>query len=274
MNSKNTDTPIFPFGGDLEVLFMAGFPVKQVQMPELLNTKFLSEGVKRFVVPTEVKPEKFHDFLIALSAVNNAVGALVTVPHKEALFKAGERPSNRAAMLGFANVVRKASTGILECDCLDGDALMNGLVANGFSAEKTTAFIVGCGGAGAAYAHALADSRASEIFLTDSNVQRAHNLAAILNSNYPNTKVNIATETGSLRCDLIINASPSGMASDNDCVFSEITIRSATVVIDATTPKWETLLIRSAKNWGLIAIDGKQLAAFQLKSIEEYFWPT
>jgi shikimate dehydrogenase len=274
MNIKNADPPIFPFGGDLEVLFMAGFPVKQVQMPELLNRKFLSEGVRRFVVPTEVNPDKFHDFLMALSAVNNAVGALVTVPHKEALFKASEKPSSRAAMLGFANVIRKANNGTLECDCLDGDALMNGLIANGFCAEKKSAFIVGCGGAGAAYAHALADSCASEIFLTDSNVQRAHNLAANLNSNYQNTKVNVATETGSLRCDLIINASPIGMASDNDCVFSETTIRSAAVVIDATTPKWETLLIRSAKKWGLIAIDGKQLAAFQLKSVEEYFWPT
>jgi shikimate dehydrogenase len=273
MNIKNAAAPIFPFGADLDVLFMAGFPVKQVQMPQLLNRKFLSDGVRRFVVPTEVSPDNFHGFLIALSAVNNTVGALVTVPHKEALFKASERPSSRAAMLGFANVIRKANNGTLECDCLDGDALMNGLVAHSFSAKKASAFIVGCGGAGAAYAYALADSRASEIFLTDSNVQRAYNLAVSLNSNYKNTRVSVVTETGSLRCDLVINASPIGMASDTECVFSENTIRSAKVVIDATTPTWETLLIRSAKDCGLISIDGKQLAAFQLKSVEEYFWP-
>ena len=55
MKIKKAGAQAFPFGGDLDVLFMAGFPVKQVQMPELLNRKFLSEGVGRFVVPTEVK---------------------------------------------------------------------------------------------------------------------------------------------------------------------------------------------------------------------------
>jgi shikimate dehydrogenase len=236
MPEKPSITESFPFDGQVSLLFMAGHPVKQVQTPGILNQQFLETGLKRLVVPVDVQPAAFPDYFACLRSVHNCAGMLVTVPHKEALFELCEKPSLRAAFLGFANVARPSLNGGFESDCLDGEALTIALRERSFSVEGKSAIIAGCGGAGAAYAASLVQNRIASLTLLDDNSARAQSLLFNLTKSNPDViiKIGLATENG--QHDLIINATPVGMKSGTECVFSESAIEASSAVVDATTP--------------------------------------
>jgi shikimate dehydrogenase len=274
MPEKHSIDQSFPFDGQVSLLFMAGYPVKQVQTPGILNQQFLESSLKRLVVPVDVQPAAFPDYFASLRSVHNCAGMLVTVPHKEALFELCEKPSPRAALLGFANVARPSLKGGYESDCLDGEALMVALRERSFSIESKSAIIAGCGGAGAAYAASLADNRIASLTLLDHNSARAQSLLFNLTKSNPEVSVKVGSATESKQHDLIINATPVGMKSDTECVFSESAIEASSAVVDATTPYWRTLLIASATLKNKIAIDGKMLAQAQASCIVNYFWST
>jgi shikimate dehydrogenase len=273
MTAEYQAVATFPFAGDLSLLFMAGDPIKQAQTPALLNQKFLETGTRKLVVPVNVKPNGFTEFTSFFRCVQNAAGMLVTVPHKKALFDLSDRPTARARLLGFANVARINDDGVIESDCLDGDALIAALHLRNFAAFAKTAVIAGCGGAGAAYAEALVRQGIRLITLIDPESQRAQLLQANLSRLRPDVKLTLASSSSDLTCDLLINASPVGMKSQAECVFHSNTIQAASIVVDATSPPWKTQLVLAATANNLVVIDGHQLAAAQTASILEYFWP-
>jgi shikimate dehydrogenase len=262
----------FPFDGQVSLLFMAGHPVKQVQTPGILNQQFLESGLKRLVVPVDVQPAAFPDYFACLRAVHNCAGILVTVPHKEALFELCEKPSARAALLGFANVARRSRAGGFESDCLDGEALIIALQERSFSIEGKSAIITGCGGAGAAYAASLLENGIGSITLQDTNTRRAQSLLFNLAKSHPKTSIKISATTERAQYEIVINASTVGMKCETECAFSTSVIESGQVVVDATTPNWRTQLITLAKQKNKITIDGRLLAAAQSSCILNYFW--
>jgi shikimate dehydrogenase len=261
-----------PFDGGCELLFMAGAPVAQVQTPAILNQRFLSEGRRRLVVPLHVSLEGLPTFLEAMRQIKNAVGLLVTMPHKELLCRMSETKSPRAALLGFSNVLRITDEGFFESDCLDGDALIAAIHTQNFDLTHKSVVLVGCGGAGAAYGEALVHAGVTRIDLVDSNARRAENLAEKLSQSSNTAKFNVYNQATDLTADVLINASPIGMYSDQECSFTESDISRAALVVDATSPKWMTKLKQIAEKFNIPSIDGKTLAQAQGDSIVRFFW--
>jgi shikimate dehydrogenase len=262
----------FPFDGGCELLFMAGSPVAQVQTPAILNQRFLREGQRRLVVPLHLSLEGLPLFVESMRQLKNAAGLLVTMPHKSLLCEMSDAPSARAALLGFSNVLRITDEGFLESDCLDGDALMAAIKSKAVDFVGKTALLVGCGGAGAAYGEALVRSGVGHIGLIDTDKKRAEDLARKLNECGTGAEVSLSTLSHHLKAELLINASPIGMYSEQECAFSEAAISQAELVVDATTPSWKTRLIRIAEVLAIPNVDGKALALAQVNGIVRFFW--
>ena len=251
---------------------MAGAPIAQAQMPKLLNQKFLERGTATMVVPLHIAKSGLQNLLRAMCDMQNVVGLLVTIPHKQQLCNLSQFPSARARLLGFANVVRLNSSNALECDCLDGDALMTALLKRNFSPQGTSALVVGSGGAGAAYAAALVQSGARIIDLFDTDFTRCESLATRLRLFDDKVKINVLqTLESHSQYNLVVNASPAGMYAIDECSIPNIITDSAQFVVDATTPTWTTQIIQRADLNKIPQIEGKELAAAQIDSLLSYF---
>jgi transposase InsO family protein len=82
----------------------------------------------------------------------------------------------------------------------------------------------------------------------------------------------VTNQATDLTADVLINASPIGMNSDQECSFTESAISRAALVVDATSPKWMTKLKQIAEKFNIPSIDGKTLAQAQGDSIVRFFW--
>ena len=224
------------------------------------------------VVPLHIGEAGLQNFLRALCDMQNVAGLLVTIPHKQQLCNLSQFPSARARLLGFANVVRLNSSNALECDCLDGDALVNALLKRNFPTQGICALVVGSGGAGAAYAAALVQSGARMIDLFDIDSERCRSLATSLRLFADNVKINVlqALESHS-RYNLVVNASPVGMYVPNDLSIPNPISDAAQMIVDATTPNWVTPLMQRAGYKDIPRINGKELAEAQVECLLEYF---
>lgn len=196
------------YGGATRVYPIVGDPIAQAKSPGGLTRAFRAAGRDAIVVPLQVKPAHIAAFLRMLDDVGNVDGIIATVPHKFAAFAHAASASDRARLLGSANILRRRQGG-WHADMIDGLSLVQAMRDAGGVIEGRRALLVGAGGAGCAIGLELLNAGATSLAIHDTDVTRRDRLVTLLDGAHPG-RVSIGSADPS-GADIIVNATPSGM---------------------------------------------------------------
>ena len=198
---------------------------------------------------------------VAAMRVFGWYGLSVTMPHKQAVMRECDELTPSAERLQAVNCLFWRE-GKIVGDNTDGAGFVRGLHADlGVSPKGLNCALVGAGGAAGAVADSLTRAGAARVMVVNRTAERAAAVARL------------AGEVGSVGsladladADLIINATPLGMASTDHAAavpFDVSSLRSDAVVSDLIYHPAETQLLAQARASGLRAQNGLPMLVHQ-----------
>jgi shikimate dehydrogenase len=250
---------------------LVGFPIKHSLSPRMHNAAFSKLKIKAKYKLFELKPEQLRGFLGSLKK-KNICGFNVTYPYKEEILGFLNSKSLAVNEIGAANTVVVDHSGKLKgfnTDYLGFSAHLKEL-----KLKPKRVAIIGAGGASRAVCFALAKMKISELCIYDIDKFKAISLFKNLNSNFPETKFDVATRIEDLalaKKDLLINATPIGMRQDDPCLVSPQDLHPGLFVYDLIYSPPETKLISLAKNNNLNYANGLGMLLYQGVFAFKYF---
>lgn len=257
--------------GQVEIIPVLGYPVKQVRSPRPLTARMQSLGYNAIQIPLSIEVSSFHSVTASLQQIENISGFVLTVPHKIAALKLADSLSPRAEAAGSINALRREADGRWFGENFDGAGFLAGLRAEGHDPRGKSVMIVGLGGAGASLAASLADAGASRLELFDLDVSRAHSVQQRLHRFRPEVAVTVLADPKSDDVDLAVNATHLGMHEGDALPFDPTPLRAGTVVADAIMNPAETRLLKRAAELGLPTVRGENILFYQLDLLAEFF---
>ena len=237
---------------------MIGTPIIQVKSPFFYNRYFAEHGIDAVMVAMDVPTDQVKNHFNHMRSISNFGGCIATIPHKQAAAKCMDKVSKRAQDLESVNVVR-VENGRLIGDMVDGLGFMVAVKTHGLSMGGKRAAIIGGGGAGAAIAHAIAESGADEIVIKEVRTERHGFLERLLKNTNPKMKISFAL-TSLEGFDLVVNATPVGMNDDPHVPFPTDTLSSSTLVADVVTNPKVTPWLAAAIKKGCEVQYGAEMA--------------
>ncbi len=253
--------------GTTRLFAIIGDPVAQARSPEIFNALFRQRGVDAVMIPLHVDADCFASVLSALGSVENLDGIVVTVPHKLAASRGLAKRSQRAEIAGSVNVLRRCAGG-WEGDLLDGEGFAVGLARNGIDARGRRCAIVGAGGAGAAIALALCERGAHSVAVCDRDHDRAKFLVQRLAER---GHAAATTAAPSRETELVINATPLGMAPQDGLPIALASLGCDAIVADIIMKPPVTRLLREAARLGHRTVEGRHMLDGQAELIWRFF---
>jgi shikimate dehydrogenase len=208
-------------------------------------------------------------------------GCNVTMPHKQAIMPLLDRLDPLAANIGAVNTVVRDADGSLTGFNTDGQGFLEPLLARlGEQHLFRMARIIGAGGAARAIVAAL--SRAGFVLVVAArDPARAQTLLDELAQGDDHHAIDLAhyaqptgfafdDRKGCL--DLIVNASPLGMAGQPPLPFDFSHAPPGSVVYDIVTHPHETPLVLAARDAGFEVIDGLSMLIGQAAAAFGHFF--
>jgi shikimate dehydrogenase len=217
-----------------------GDPVEHSLSPAMHNAAYDALGIERAYLAFHVPPERLHDAIRALAALEIA-GVNLTVPHKENAIGMMAHLSEEALTMGAINCVINHN-GELHGDNTDARGLELDLRSSGVIVNRRSVVIIGAGGAAASAVLASMRMGAKKILLYNRTVERAALLAHRF-MHLGRAPAGILIDAGGLDqlaeplpfadVALVINATPMGLktagfaplaydAAPADCVFYDM----------------------------------------------------
>jgi shikimate dehydrogenase len=241
---------------------IAGHPIAQVRSPTVFNGFVAEHDIDAAMVAMDILPEAIDSFFAMLRGWENCGGAGITVPHKQAALANCDEVSDRAKRIGACNIVQRTADGRLIGDMTDGLGFLAALAKHGVTVGGQRFVLIGAGGAGSAIAHAVADNGAKRLAVIDIDKKRRETLLASLREHYP--AVETSDEAGDpAEIDILANATPMGMKTDDPLPFPLDGIRADTMVADAVTKPPMTRFLDAAKAKGCPIQQGNEMADAQ-----------
>lgn len=248
-----------------------GHPVAHSRSPTIHRYWLAEYRIDGDYTREDVPPDKLAGFLANL-ARHNYVGANVTVPHKEAAFRALARAEPAAAALKAANTLW------LE----DGQLVGTNTDVHGFLAhlddtvprwdlETEQALVLGAGGAARAVVHALIERGFGRIVVLNRTLARAEALAGEFGRRV--TPASFRELTAWLPdADLLVNATTLGMAGQPALEVDLAPMQGSGIVYDIVYVPLETALLAAARARGLRCVDGLGMLLHQaVPGFERWF---
>lgn len=190
-----------------------------------------------------------------------ALGANVTVPHKEAAFAAMDSVSDVARRAGAVNTII-VHDGLLTGDNTDVHGFVVPLRERGFAFAASRAVIIGAGGAARGVAVALLDAGIVQLTIVNRSVERAVAIADALADSRVSTQRLDAIECTADGADLLVNATSvgwDGASPVDDHVLG--LLAPGAIAYDLTYR--ETSFLRAAARAGVTALDGLPMLVHQ-----------
>jgi len=247
-----------------------GWPVRHSRSPMIHRHWLATLGIPGDYVPLPVEPERIDVVLNGFAALGY-VGGNVTVPHKEAAFRAVRTADDVAAALGAVNTL-----------WLDGDRLVGGNTdAAGFLAnldEKApgwdrtdTAVVLGAGGAARAVVWALESRQIGRIAVVNRTFDRAEALAKHFGKPVEAAEWNTLPKRLE-KAGLLVNTTTLGMTGHPDMTIDLAPLPEGAVVNDLVYVPLETGLLAAARRRKLVAVDGLGMLLHQaVPGFERWF---
>ncbi|KQT42920.1 shikimate dehydrogenase [Aureimonas sp. Leaf454] len=186
--------------------FVTGWPVWQSRSPLIHGTWLATLGLPGSYVRLGIPPEEMEDFLAGFLD-GPYVGGNVTIPHKEAVFRAVSKRDAAADAIGAVNTLWREGTALV-----GGNTDSYGFAANlderlsGW-ADAGEAVVLGAGGAARAVVHALLERGVKRVSILNRTSARAEALAESFG---PGVSGHGEEERAALfgRADLLVNTVP------------------------------------------------------------------
>ena len=247
-----------------------GYPTDSFQSPMIYNPYFQSIGLNAIVLPMACRTEAYPSFLRSVFALENILGALITMPHKvaTAAFLDEVTPSVRVA--GACNAVKRTPDGRLTGEMFDGEGFARSLARKGFEMKGAKALIVGCGGIGSAIAAALAQRKVAELHLFDLNPAAADGVGKRIQGHFSGLKIE-AGHNHPAGFDLVVNATPLGSKATDPLPIDVTWIEPSAVVADVVMRGETTEFLKAASQRGCMTLDGFEMLFEQIPLYLDFF---
>jgi shikimate dehydrogenase len=248
-----------------------GHPVAHSRSP-LIHRHWLAEyKIDGDYLPEDVAPEKFERFIASL-AERGYAGANVTVPNKEAAFRALAHAEPVAAALRAANTIwveqgRLAGT---NTDVYGFLAHIDETVP-GWDVEAEQAVVLGAGGSARAIVYALLQRDFSRVIVVNRTLERAQTICTEFGER------TIAVSFGELPgwlqdADILVNTTTLGMTGQPPLEIDLAPMQKGAIVYDIVYVPLQTPLLATARARGLRAVDGLGMLLHQaVPGFEKWF---
>ena len=258
-----------------------GDPIAQSKSPAIHKFWLGKLGIAADYRACHVAVDGLADYFAARRHDADWRGCNITMPHKQAAMALVDRLDPLAARIGAINTVVRSAQGELAGYNTDAAGFLEPLLP--LLAENhlwRTARIVGAGGAARAIVAALAD-KGFTLVLAARDAERAR---ALLDELAPGGEhhapplshfaapTDFAFDDRTQLLDLVVNASPLGMAGHAPLQFDLSHVPPGSTVYDIVTDPVETPLLAAARAAGLPTIDGLAMLIGQAAAAFEKFF--
>ncbi|MBV8297248.1 MAG: shikimate dehydrogenase [Acidimicrobiia bacterium] len=237
--------------GTTRVAAVIGYPIRHSVSPVIHNAAFRALDLDWVFAALEVAPGRAAAAAEGVRDLGLA-GLSVTMPHKSDVVRALDRVTSTAATLGAVNTVIRHGSRELLGDNTDGAGFLDALRTDeGFDPGGRRCLVVGAGGAARAVVLALALAGAAEVVVANRTRSRAEEAAALA----PGVaRAGSPDEADGV--DLIVNATPLGMAGNLSLPVPTTALGPGQLVVDLVYHPALTPLVEAAHRRGAAAING------------------
>ncbi len=260
-----------------------GDPIAQSKSPAIHGFWLEKLGVRGHYSRYLVTSQDLADYLKKHRALNEWIGCNVTMPHKQAIIPLLDGLDPVAAKLGAVNTIIRQDDGSLTGFNTDAGGFLEPLVPELKNQHLfRMARILGTGGAARAIIAALAnngftlvvagrDPTKARALLDELAPNGEHHAVALAHFAQP-TDFAFDDREGCL--DLVVNASPLGMAGSPPMAFDMSHAPPRSIFYDIVTSPVETPLLKNAKAAGHRTIGGLAMLIGQAAIAFEKFFGT
>ena len=237
---------------------LLGWPARHSLSPVLHNAAFEEQELDLVYLALPTRPEDLDTVVTALGAVG-ALGANVTVPHKQAVVRLCDRLTPEAELVGAVNTLAWGADGLVG-DNTDAVGLRDAILAEVPQASGEPAVVLGTGGAARAAAVALG-RLGCPLTVVGRRPAAAEELTGLASRSGAPAAVNVdladadGVRTAVAAARLVVNATPLGMhGEDLPAAFHELT--RGQIAYDLVYHPADTPVLRSAHERGAAAHHG------------------
>lgn len=248
-----------------------GWPIEHSRSPMIHGYWLKKYGIAGEYTKVPVAPDDAARFLADL-ARNGFAGCNVTVPLKEIAFKAADRQLPSAMAVGAANTVWLQDDE-LWVENTDTYGFMTHLAASApqWQSGSGPVVILGAGGAARAIIHGMQQAGVDRIVILNRTIARAEQVARELGGNVEVQQWEARVDAPSW-ASLIVNTTTIGMKDEGDLGLSFANAKADCVVADIVYVPLETKLLRTARERGLVTVDGLGMLLHQaVPGFERWF---
>jgi shikimate dehydrogenase len=251
------ETILYPIIGD---------PISFVKSPQRMTAEFEQRGHNGICVPMLVPEGSLDDFVRGVERVTNVRGLLVTMPHKNAMFAHCSTSSETSKLLRVVSIAKRNADGSWHGEMLDGIAFVSAMKRQGAKPEGARVLQIGAGGAGSAIAIALLDAGVRELVLHDIMQSRVDELIPLLSAR---GRV-VAGPPDPTGCDIVVNATPMGMSSNDPLPVEMHLLTSSLFVSDVVAGHGVTRLLQAAHTVGCRTSDGVGMLEAGIEIMQDF----
>lgn len=240
-----------------------GHPVAHSLSPAFQQAAFDHEHLPVRYELRDVAPGDLAEAVAALRADPDAIGANVTIPHKEAIGSLLDTVDEEATAVGAVNTIVRAGARLIGRNTdVTGFRSALELLVDGRQPPRDV-LLLGAGGGARAVLAVLATSGAARIAIANRHLHRGEKLARAVSAAAPHLTLRpvpwhesvLADEA--TRAGLIINATSLGLRGESPLPGGAF--HAGQLVIDLAYGPDETPLVRAARAGGAEAIDGREM---------------
>lgn len=232
-----------------------GWPIEHSRSPLIHGHWLRKHGIDGSYTKVAVKPEQVAGFLATL-AEQGLAGCNVTLPHKEAAFRAASERDASAVAVGAANTLW-LDGGKLHAANTDTYGFMRHLEVSApeWRTRDRPVLVLGAGGAARGIVYGLLEAGVGEVRVANRTPARAEEIAGHFGPRVRvlgwEAAVGAAGDAG-----LLINTTSLGMAKTGPLDFDVARLPGDAVVADIVYVPLETALLAAARARGLVCVDG------------------
>lgn len=228
-----------------------GWPLRTTLSPTIHESAFEASGIPCAYLPLRVPPEALGEAVAGLKAFD-ALGANVTMPHKEAVIAHLDDVTGDAELTGAVNTIEfTAGRAIGHNTDVEGFRRLLEKDA-GLEVRGRSALILGAGGAARAVVHVLGALGAVDMKVAARDLDRASAVAGLAEG-VEVLQWDLA-EDATRTSEFVINCTPLGMSGED--ALPGATFSAGQVVIDLIYSPPRTVLLERARAGGAEAWGG------------------
>lgn len=232
-----------------------GWPIEHSRSPMIHGHWLAKYRIDGRYTKIAVKPEDVTAFVRSL-AEHGLAGCNVTLPHKEAVFRAADVREASAEAVGAANTLW-LEDGRLFAANTDTYGFMQHLEvsAPAWRAKDRPALLLGAGGAARGIVYGLLEAGVGEVRVANRTLSRAEEIAQHFGKRVKPVAW-VDAEIAATDAGLLVNTTSLGMAKTGPLDFDVARLPADATVADIVYVPLETDLLRRVRARGLVAVDG------------------